>query len=528
MRVAIFTETYLPLVNGVVTHIKTLKEGLEALGHQVLVVTADANVKKHTTSNDIMYCPAIRLKKIYNYDVASPISIDRVKLVKEFNPDIIHIHNEFGIGFSGLMMSKLLKIPLVYTLHTMYDDYVYYIANKHFCKFVTSATHKYAKILGNAASAITGPSRKVEEYFKNCGVSKEVSVIPNSVEVDIFDRSKVSQEEIDAIREKYGFSKDDFVFCFCGRMGTEKNIPVLLDFVAQTIKPDDRIKLLLIGGGPSIDDFKKQTEDLGITDIVKFTDRVEHLDIVPYYGACDAYITASLSECHSISMLEGESMGMPVLTLLDELNADQIIEGTSGYTYRDAEEMYHYMKMLRDMPKDEFEEFRRRTREAVVAASSENLAEHILSIYEAVIEENNLKKEYRENRKNLKSDLAKLEKEEKKTAKKTATAEKQAENKEKKLAVKAEKEAEKLEKKSVAAQKQAEAKEKKLAQKAEKGEKKSSSGTKEKRSSTKTGKSKSSSSASKKKTKSTTKKKADSSEKKGTSKKSTAKKTVKK
>ncbi len=128
MRVAIFTETYLPAVNGVVTHVKTLKEGLELLGHKAIVVTADSNVKKTQASKDILYCPAVKLEKIYGYDVASPISADRLRMLKDFNPDIIHIHNEFGIGLSGVLIAKALKVPLVYTMHTMYDDYVYYVS----------------------------------------------------------------------------------------------------------------------------------------------------------------------------------------------------------------------------------------------------------------------------------------------------------------------------------------------------------------------------------------------------------------
>ena len=72
MRIALFTETYLPSINGVVTHVKTLKEGLEALGHTVLVVTADSRVNNHVIADDVMYCPAVKLKKIYNYDIALP------------------------------------------------------------------------------------------------------------------------------------------------------------------------------------------------------------------------------------------------------------------------------------------------------------------------------------------------------------------------------------------------------------------------------------------------------------------------
>ena len=387
MRVAIFTEVYLPAINGVVTHVKTLKEGLEALGHKVLIVTADSNVKKIQTSDDVMYCPAIKLKKIYNFDLASPISVDRVKKIKEFDPDIIHIHNEFGIGFSGLMISKMLKVPLVYTLHTMYDDYVYYVANKHFCRFVTSASHKYAKALANAASAITGPSKKVEEYFRNCGVKKQVNVIPNTVEVDRFRRDAADPQRVAEIQKEFGFDEKDIVACFCGRMGQEKNIALLLDYWAQTVKHDDHLKLLLIGDGPLLEEHKKQAEDLHIDDMVKFAGRIEHMEIIPYYACCRLYITASLTECHSMSMLEGMSMELPVLSIRDELNADQIEEGESGYMFSNAEEMYKHLCEFRDMPKEQLEEFGKHTRQCIATAGAEQLASNILSIYYSVIEQ---------------------------------------------------------------------------------------------------------------------------------------------
>ena len=53
MRIALFTETYPPQINGVATHVKSLKDGLEQLGHQVLIVTADINTAtiSRTTSS---------------------------------------------------------------------------------------------------------------------------------------------------------------------------------------------------------------------------------------------------------------------------------------------------------------------------------------------------------------------------------------------------------------------------------------------------------------------------------------------
>ena len=396
MRVALFTETYLPAVNGVVTHVKTLKEGLELLGHKAIIVTADSNVKKTQASKDVMYCPAVKLEKIYGYDVASPLSTDRLKMIKDFNPDVIHIHNEFGIGISGVLMARTLKIPLVYTMHTMYDDYVYYIANNDATqKLLTSATHKYAKILATAASAITGPSKKVEEYFRRCGVDKPVTVIPNSVETDVFNRYTVSKEKTAEIRQKYGFDENDIVFCFCGRMGQEKNICTLLEYWAKNVRPSDGVKLMLIGGGPQLEEFKEDAKKLGITDTVVFTDRVEHKDIPPYYAACDCYITASLTECHSISMMEGQATGMPVLTIRDELNMDQIEEGVNGFSFRNADEMYGHIMKLKAMSGEELDELKRKSRESIVSSGTKSIAEKLLAVYNTAIQDYNSERMYR-------------------------------------------------------------------------------------------------------------------------------------
>lgn len=403
MRIALFTETYLPSINGVVTHVKTLKEGLEALGHTVLVVTADSRVNNHVIADDVMYCPAVKLKKIYNYDIAPPISKERLDKIKCFAPDIIHIHNEFGVGISGVLIARTLKVPLVYTLHTMYDDYVYYVAKtKGFGKIVTSASHLYAKMLASTASAITGPSPKVSEYFKACGVKKPVHVIPNSVELDVFKPENVDRNDAVRMRRKFGFADVDMVFCFCGRLGKEKNVTLLLEYWAKNVRPEDKIKLFILGDGPLHEQHCKEADELGISDMVKFAGRVEHPDLPVYYACCDAYITASLSDTCSISMLEGMAMHLPVLSLKDDLNVGQVKDGINGYNFTDADSMYELLKKLRDMPKDELAEFGRQTRESIKTSGAVRLANDLLDVYKEAIEvykkknkKRKLKKRYR-------------------------------------------------------------------------------------------------------------------------------------
>ena len=395
MRIALFTETYLPTINGVVTHVKSLKEGLEALGHKVLIVAADASVKKHQIEGDVMYCPAVRIRKIYNYDVASPLSTERLKCIREFKPDIIHIHNEFGIGMSGIFIAKILKIPLVYTLHTMYEDYIYYVANKHSARFVTAASHNYARALAGASAAITGPSKKVEEFFRKCGVKKHINVIPNPVEVNIFDPAIVDAEAGKKLRESFGFSEEDMVFCFCGRLGKEKNISWLLKEWAKYVKPDNQLKLLVIGDGPFYEEHEREIKEYGISESVILAGKVEHDLLPPYYAACDAYITASLSDTNSISMLEAMAMKLPVLHIRDELNAGQVVDGVNGYSYNNGAEMYELLKKLRDLPKSKLTEFGESTRASIVHANCENMARDILRIYESVIREHARKKRKR-------------------------------------------------------------------------------------------------------------------------------------
>lgn len=385
MRVALFTETYVPHINGVVTHVKILKEGLEQLGHEVLVVTADAEAYHHYVQNGVLHCPAINAKKFYGFSVAKPISATRLKFVKEFRPDIIHIHNEFGIGFSGMMCAKILNVPLIYTLHTMYDDYIYYVAPKALINPTKKISHKYMKFFAVNANALTGPSKKCEEYFRLSGVDKDVNIIPNAVEMDTF-APKNFDEAIKAdIREKYGIHPDAMLACFVGRLGHEKSVDVLLDYWKEAITPEDNITLMVIGDGPVREDLIAQARRLGISDMVVFTGKIEHNDLPPYYAICDVYVTASLSDTNSISMLEGMCSGLPVLQLTDPLNAGQVVDGDNGFNFDNAQQLAEKLRRIKTMDPDTLSEFKHSVMESIKNSGARTLAQNTLNVYEKAL-----------------------------------------------------------------------------------------------------------------------------------------------
>ena len=377
MRIAIFTETYLPQINGVVTHIKILKEGLEALGHTVLIVTADSKAHTHYLKDNVLHCPAHNLKRIYNLDLASPVSRTRLKYLREFRPDIIHVHNEFSIGLSGMAIAKILKVPLVYTLHTMYDDYIYYIAPKPLIPLTKKLSHRYFRMFPQNAAVVTGPSKKCQEYTYEIGSDKKVEVIPNPVELDAFAPQTSTPQQRAQIREQYHIPQDATVACFVGRLGREKSVDVLLRFWAQEMKPQDNMRLLIIGDGPEKEPLEQLAQQLGITDTVIFTGKVLHPDLPPYIHTCDIYVTASLSDTNSISMLEGMAGGLPVLQLYDELNADQV----TGYMFRDAAEMGQRLRQIRDMEPEELQKLKTSVIQSVKNSGAQTLANYIQTIY---------------------------------------------------------------------------------------------------------------------------------------------------
>ncbi|WMJ23599.1 glycosyltransferase [Paludicola sp. MB14-C6] len=391
MKVALFTETYLPYINGVVTHVKALKDGLEKTGHEVLVVTANTKTHHHYIEDGVLNCPAKLFKKLYNYGLASPLSHKRLKILRDFDPDVIHIHNEFGVGLSGTLIADRLQIPLVYTLHTMYDDYLYYIAPKKLVPMLRKVSHRYVKYLAKHATALTGPSQKVQEFFDECGAQKSVNVVPNPVELDVFNPHNVDKVRAQEIRNQYHVADDEILISFCGRLGREKSVDVLLNYWSKNVKKEDKLKLLILGEGPCLDELKHQAKELGISDMVSFAGRIEHDDLPCYYGACQLYITASLSDTNSISMKEAMATGLPVIHIQDPLNAGQVVDGVNGYIYKDADEMYQILMNFKNKTQEEKDNLRNSVINSVKIYGCEALAEYLVKVYQEAIDEKKAK-----------------------------------------------------------------------------------------------------------------------------------------
>lgn len=381
MRIALFAETYLPNVSGVVTHVHALRVGLEHLGHEVLVVCGDNSYGRHLLKDNVLYCPGFVSQKFYGYTLSTPWSIERAKYLTDFNPDIVHLHTEFGIGMFGMHWAISHELPLVYTLHTMYDDYVYYVAPRPFIPAARSLSHKFFARYIKAADAITGPSQKCQDYVDALGLQRHVHIIPNPVELDKFDPAQIDPAAVEAVRQRLNLPADCDYVLFVGRLGKEKSADDLIRCWAEAVQPEDKLKLLIVGEGPVRAELQQLAESLGAEDRVLLPGKVEHDDIPPYLALGSLYATASLSDTNSISMLEGMACGLPVLQKYDPINADQITEGVNGFMFRDSAELRQKLMAWKGLSPELKAAFSQSTRQSVANHSYEALASRLLEVY---------------------------------------------------------------------------------------------------------------------------------------------------
>ena len=147
MRIGLFTDSYPPYINGVATSVYNLREALIKMGHVVYIVTVNDSIVKHVYDKEekILKIPGIPVG-IYNYRLSEIYPISTIKMIKNWNLDVIHSHTEFGIGIFARLLSKKFKITLVHTYHTLYEDYTHYITHNHFDKLSKKIVKDLTKI----------------------------------------------------------------------------------------------------------------------------------------------------------------------------------------------------------------------------------------------------------------------------------------------------------------------------------------------------------------------------------------------
>lgn len=336
MRIGLFTDTYFPQVSGVATSIRTLKTELEKQGHTVFIfTTTDKDVNRYEDWQ-IIRIPSIPFFAFKDRRVAYRGFNTALDIAKQYQLDVIHTQTEFALGLLGVWIAKELKIPVLHTYHTQYEDYVHYIAKG---MVIRPSMVKYmVRSFMSDLDGVICPSEIVYDLLLKYKIPIEKRVIPTGIELTKFQRPEISESDLLQLREKLGISPKETMLLSLSRVSYEKNIQAILVAMPDVLQENSDVKLVVAGDGPYLDDLKEQARSLGISDHVLFTGMIAPSETALYYKAADFFISASTSETQGLTYLESIASGTPIIAhgnpYLDNV-IDNKMFGTLYYQDRD-------------------------------------------------------------------------------------------------------------------------------------------------------------------------------------------------
>lgn len=382
MRIGLFTDTYTPDINGVVSSIITLQNELIKHGHDVFIITNHRSLLVTQREGNVLRLPGMELKWLYGYKLSTPYHFSAREQIREMNLDVIHVHTEFGVGMFGRIVAKILDIPVVSTYHTMYEDYMHYI-NRFDIAEIERVGKKFTGIIsrniGESVQAVIAPSEKTKETLLKYGVTTPIYIIPTGLDLGFFRQEILNNEKVQAIREQYNISSDDKVIIYVGRIAQEKSIEIPLEgfqFIA-----DKHVKFMIVGGGPQIDDLKELARHYHLEDRVIFTDKKPREEVPYYYACADAFVSASLTETQGMTFIESMACGLPLFARKDKVLEDLVMEDTTGYYFQDAKEFALKVEAFLKKDNQTIDGMKEAARQIVKKYDSDIFYNKILAVY---------------------------------------------------------------------------------------------------------------------------------------------------
>lgn len=322
MRIAIFTNCYRPLVNGVVGAVSLLRRGFIEQGHEVWLFAPAVDDYQDDEERVYRY-PAVNLTNAIKYPVAIPFSPRIDSLLRDLELDIIHSHHPFVLGPVARRTARQKRVPIVYTFHTQYEQYSHYIPLPP--GMVNAYSRRAIRRFCQTVDWVTTPAESARQILSGYGVTRGINVIPNPTLLS------TGRTDGAAVREHYGIGKDKLLINI-GRVAPEKNLGLLLEafrmMVDQTAGRD--LKLMIVGEGPARSQLMQQAEALGIADRVVFTGLVEPNQVPNYLAAADLFVMTSISEVKPLSQLEALAAGVPIVAVAAAGANDTIVPGENG------------------------------------------------------------------------------------------------------------------------------------------------------------------------------------------------------
>ena len=388
MRIAIFTESYEPIVNGVSVCVSTLRDGLTARGHEVYVF-APAYRGYKDESERVFRLPARHTFLMPDYPFPIPFAPQTRRLFAKLKPDIVHTQTPFLLGVLGARWARRYGVPFVSTNHTLYTEYAHYvpIRPKALTKWFLARLMRWYY---SGADAVVVPSQPVAKILRGYGVKTRIEVIKTGIEPvptpTPLQREAVRRRYLPAADVEDGRAEPNgFLLLYVGRIAREKNLRMLLRAFAAVAPTHPSARLLLVGGGPALAETKAFAASLGLGERVEFAGMLGRREIDPIYGAADVFVFPSTTETQGIAICEALSAGLPVVAVNAGGIPENLQHGVDGFlTNDDPAEFAERVEYLLDHSAERAA-MSARARANAAAFSIERMVDHFERFYESVI-----------------------------------------------------------------------------------------------------------------------------------------------
>lgn len=336
MRVLLTTESYLPYLSGVTVSVDSLARGLGARGHEVLVLAprpARGSAPEPVGSPG----PAARHAWLVSYQlpVVAPPGYrmptplphpGAERAARAFRPDIVHAHSPFVTGRIARRLASELHAPLVFTHHTRFADYGYYLGP--LAGPAARLTDAYLRRFWAACAAIVAPSADLARDIRArlpAPLAGRVHVIPTGVDVAGIRALKPIEPRAEA-----GWPDDALVVASLGRLAPEKSPEVLVEAVAVAAARLPNLRLLVIGGGPSEAALRVRAGRPDLAGRVHLTGPVPRLEALARLSGADLFLFTSRTETQGLVLAEALTAGLPALAVDGPGVGESVRDGVDG------------------------------------------------------------------------------------------------------------------------------------------------------------------------------------------------------
>ena len=387
MKIGIFTDTYTPDINGVVTSVVALENELRKNGHEVYIICPHKGFLKAKREGNVFRIPGIELKQLYGYILSKPYDNEVKKEIEKLNLDVIHVQQEFSVGIFGRLLGRSLGIPVVYTYHTMYEDYTNYINifNLDSLEAISKKIfEQFSSFMCESVQCIIAPSKKTKDKLIEYRIKRPIYVIPTGLDLHKFKYENVNKEMVESLRSKLGLYEDEKVIIYVGRLAPEKSMDIVVEGFKHV--KNEKVKLIIVGAGPSLDTLKKLAADLEISHKVIFTGKVPAEEVPAYYQLGDAFVSASLSETQGLTFIEALAASLPIFARPDDVLDELVYDQKTGFYFNSGEEFAAKVDEFVQMDQNEYEKMRSNCLDVVQKYDVHKFGRDVLSVYNEAIE----------------------------------------------------------------------------------------------------------------------------------------------